>query len=781
MLKSKFKWQLPKSDVSSDKIKEIMDACQLSEIAAKVLINRGYDTPEKATKFLTLDPEAIHDPFLLHDMQKAVDRIQSAIVKNEKIVVYGDYDADGVTSTTIMFETLNELGANVDYFVPDRFKDGYGPNMAEYQQFVENGVNLMVTVDNGIAGNEPIEYAVTHGMDVVVTDHHELPEKLPNATAIVHPRYPGAHYPFSDLSGVGVAFKVASALLDEVPEEFLDLVAIGTVGDLVSLTDENRFLVASGLKVLSEGQRVGLSALLKVSGLENRQINEQDIGFTLAPRLNAVGRIGNAGEAVELLTTFDDEKAELIAKHIDSVNDQRKQLVDMVYNEAILQAKSPENLARKTLVITGIGWHQGVLGIVASRLVEATGKPTLVLSGSETDTNLKGSGRSVEALNLFEALNTNRELYVNFGGHHMAVGLTIAKENVAALQTTLEEAATVADLDKNQVSPLPIDGVVKVDQITVPAIKNLAKLGPFGTDNPIPEFEIDSEKVTDVKQIGANQDHLKFQLAGVKQKIDAIDFKEGKLMPYLQALPEDVRVVGTLELNTWRNQTKPQIMIKDLLINAVPIVDKRTTRLSVKMFATQTTYVFFHKKSYEKVQTYLKPEVQVAVLEDQENFDLRLKGNLTLVDCPDSITNFADWLSKQNPDALTVYFYQQNNAYLDGMPTREQSAKVFKFFANHQDIDLKKQLPDVVKHLHIDQNMIVFLIQVFFELKFVKIESGRVSSIPNPKPQKLSVAPTYQLRKQQIETQEKLLYSKSATLTAWMQACLADKNKGVAE
>lgn len=781
MLKPKYQWQLSSEKTSPVQIKTIAEACQLSEVAAKVLINRGYDTPEKAKTFLTPDPQSIHDPFLLHDMQKAVDRIQTAIVNNEKIIVYGDYDADGVTSTTIMFETLNELGANVDYFVPDRFKDGYGPNLDEYKQFIENGVTLLVTVDNGVAGNEPIEYAVTHGMDVVVTDHHELPETLPNATAIVHPRYPGAHYPFSDLSGVGVAFKVASALLDEVPEEFLDLVAIGTVGDLVSLTDENRFLVTSGLKVLSEGQRVGLNALLKVSGLENQQINEQDIGFTLAPRLNAVGRIGNAGEAVELLTTFDEEKAELIAKHIDSVNDQRKQLVDNVYNEAILQAKTPDNLAQKTLVITGIGWHQGVLGIVASRLVEATGKPTLVLSGNTEEDDLKGSGRSVDALNLFEALNVNRQLYVNFGGHHMAVGLTIKRENVPELRKILENAAETANLDENKLAPLTIDGVIKADQITVAAIKDLANLGPFGTDNPTPEFEIESEKVTNVKQIGANQDHLKFQLSGKDQTIDAIDFKQGRLMPYLQALPEDVRVVGTLELNTWRNQTKPQIMVRDVLIDAVPIIDRRTTKLTVEMFKTQTTYVFFHKKTYEKLQAYLKPEIQVAVLDGSEPSNVSLEGNLALVDCPDSLTQFTDWLSKQNPDAMTVYFYQQNNAYLDGMPTREQSAKVFKFFASHSDIDLKKQLPDVVKHLHVDRSMLVFLIQVFFELKFVKIESGRVSYISNPKPQKLSVAPAYQLRKQQIETQEKLLYSKSADLTTWMQACLTDKNKGVAD
>ncbi|AMV68479.1 Single-stranded-DNA-specific exonuclease RecJ [Pediococcus damnosus] len=781
MLKSKYNWQMPKKQIDSKKVTEIAQACDLSEVAATVLIGRGYDTVEKATQFLKLDPEMIHDPFLLHDMQKAVDRIQAAIVANEKIVVYGDYDADGVTSTTIMFETLNELGADVDYFVPDRFKDGYGPNMAEYQQFIENGVQLMITVDNGVAGNEPINYAVTHGMDVIVTDHHEMPKELPNATAIVHPRYPGSHYPFSDLSGVGVAFKVASVLLDEVPEEFLDLVAIGTIGDLVSLTDENRFLVTSGLKVMSEGQRVGLNALLKVCGLEGQEINEQDIGFTIAPRLNAVGRIGNAGEAVELLTTFDDEKADQIAKHIDSVNEQRKQLVSDIYDEAVVQAQTPENVARKTLVITGTDWHQGVLGIVASRLVEATGKPTIVLSAAETEPNFKGSGRSVEALNLFEALNSQRDLYVNFGGHHMAVGLTIAKTNVEALRQLLEKSADGAQLNPNQIAPLAIDETLKVDQISLQVIQDLQRLGPFGTDNPIPEFEIDPEQVVNAKQIGADKSHLKFQLAGKKQQIDTIAFQQGALLPFIQAVPDHVKVVGTLESNTWRNQTKPQVMVKDLLIDAIPVIDKRTTHLSLQLFSEPATYVFFHKITYKRVKPYLAADVKTVVLDGNMQNDTSLTGNLTLVDCPDSISKFTNWLSDQEPDSLTVYFYQKNNAYLDGMPNREQSGKVFKFFVNHPVIDLKTQLPDVIKHLRITQSVLVFLIQVFSELKFVKIENGRVSYIQNPTPQKLTEAPAYKLREEQIKTQEKLLYSKSATLKTWIQEQLADKNEGVAD
>jgi len=781
VLKSKYSWQMPKNKIDSEKVTAIAQACELSEVAATVLVGRGYDTVDKATQFLKMDPEMIHDPFLLHDMQKAVDRIQAAIVADEKIVVYGDYDADGVTSTTIMFETLNELGANVDYFVPDRFKDGYGPNMAEYQEFIDNGVNLMITVDNGVAGNEPINYAVTHGMDVIVTDHHEMPDELPNATAIVHPRYPGSHYPFSDLSGVGVAFKVASALLDEVPEEFLDLVAIGTIGDLVSLTDENRFLVTSGLKLMSEGQRVGLNALLKVCGLDGHEINEQDIGFTVAPRLNAVGRIGNAGEAVELLTTFDEDKADQIAKHIDSVNEQRKQLVADIYDEAIMQAQTPENAAKKTLVITGTGWHQGVLGIVASRLVETTGKPTIVLSAAETDPNLKGSGRSVEALNLFEALNSQRDLYVNFGGHHMAVGLTIAKTNVETLRQLLESAAEANHLNLNQVTPLQIDGRLKVDQISLKVIQDLQHLGPFGTDNPMPEFEIDPKQVTDAKQIGADKSHLKFQLVGEKQQIDTIAFQQGALLPYLQAVPDHIKVVGTLESNTWRNQTKPQVMVKDLVIDAIPVIDKRTTHLSVQLFSEPATYVFFHEATYKRVKPYLADNVKSVVLDANKPDETLLTGNVTLVDCPDSISAFTNWLNEQEPDALTVYFYQRNNAYLDGMPSREQSGKVFKFFANHPVIDLKTQLPAVVKYLHIAQSLLVFLIEVFSELEFVKIETGRVSFIQNPEPHKLSEAPAYSLREQQIKTQEKLLYSKSATLKIWIQEQLADKNEGVAD
>ena len=292
-MEAQYEWQL-KTKVTNEELKSVPALAAMPTAAAQLLWQRGLRDEATINDFLQPNSSQLHDPFLLNDMQKAVDRIQAAVVNGEKITVYGDYDADGITSTTLMQETLEILGAEVEVYVPNRFTDGYGPNLAAYQKLIENGTQLIVTVDNGVSGLEPIAYAQAHGVDVVVTDHHELPTELPEAAAIVHPRYPGSQYPFGDLCGVGVALKVATALLEEIPYESLELVAIGTICDLVSLTDENRALVSLGLQQLQNSSRPGLVALCQAAGLEQTSLDAGAIGFGIGPRLNAIGRLGDA-------------------------------------------------------------------------------------------------------------------------------------------------------------------------------------------------------------------------------------------------------------------------------------------------------------------------------------------------------------------------------------------------------------------------------------------------------------------------------------------------------
>ena len=339
-MEAQYKWQL-KTKPTEVELKTVTAFDAMPQAIAELLWQRGLRDDDAVTNFMQPNSQQLHDPFLLNDMQKAVERIQSAVEAGEKITVYGDYDADGITSTTLMRETLEILGADVNVYVPNRFTDGYGPNLAAYQRIIADGTQLIVTVDNGVSGLEPIAYAQEHGVDVVVTDHHELPAELPKATAIVHPRYPGSNYPFGDLCGVGVAFKVATALLDEIPYESLDLVAIGTICDLVSLTDENRALVSLGLQQLQNTSRPGLVALCQAAGVEQATIDATSIGFGIGPRLNAIGRLGDATLGVNLLTTFDEEQAVEQAKFVESQNKERQGLVQEITTAAMAMAETP--------------------------------------------------------------------------------------------------------------------------------------------------------------------------------------------------------------------------------------------------------------------------------------------------------------------------------------------------------------------------------------------------------------------------------------------------------
>lgn len=772
MKDSRFNWQVPSlPDVD---IAELAKATQLDPIIVRILVARGFRTADEMTNFLAMDQSVVHDPFLLHDMQKAVERIMSAIEANEKILVYGDYDADGVTSTTIMYETLAQLGADVNYFVPNRFKDGYGPNLAEYQHFINNEqVQLIVTVDNGVAGNEAINYAQEHGVDVVVTDHHEMPDQLPNAYAIVHPRHPEGEYPFGDLSGVGVAFKVACALLEEVPEEFLDLYAIGTIADLVSMTDENRLLVKLGLQLIPETSRIGLQKLIAVAGVETSQIDEETIGFTVAPRINAVGRLGDASQAVKLLTTFDEEQATAIAKDINATNTKRQGLVNEIYEVAAEIAKDEGHRDLQTLVISGHDWHQGVLGIVASRLVELTNKPTIVLSDQNQDGVYKGSGRSVANLNLFEALNPAREHFEGFGGHHMAIGITVKEANLPVLADQLEKAAEQAQLDFRQRPQLNLDATVAISELSADLVTKIKQLGPFGMDNPVPKLAITNVRVTDVKAIGQNQAHLKFTANQAGQQLAAIAFQRGEIADKLSHLSNTIDLAGTLGINEWRGNVTLQLMTEDLKINGLQVVDQRTTNLAKSLFRDEQQYIFFNPK----LLSLIEKQNLGRQLYLYDSPAIQAHQAVVLVDCPLSLKLLRQALQKWQPTQITTYFFHQTDYYASGMPSRTEFATVFA--AVKRQPLTKAALLQLGKQLKIDQEKVNFMVKVFFELNFVKMEQGKLLINDEVQTHQLSEAPIYQKRLDLIQTQEKLLYSNGDQLATMLTQLLNVENEGV--
>lgn len=545
MLNNKYQWSTAPS------------VTNLKTLMQVLYRDRNVTNNSEAKQFLFPALTRVYDPFMLHDMQKAVDRIRLAIKNQEQITVYGDYDADGITSTSLITEVLFNMGAKVNYYVPDRFRDGYGPNKDAYENLLRSGTKLVVTVDNGVSGKDVIDPIVDQGIDVVITDHHELPDELPTkACAIVHPAFPGSNYPFVGLSGVGVAFKLAWALLGKMPVDELDLVSIGEIADVVPVNDENRALISAGLKVLTNTHRPGLHKLLTLAGINNQTLSSTEVGFDIAPRLNALGRIGNASDGVTLLISKDKNFAETLAQKTDELNTKRKQLVADIYEEAKKQA---ENNPNQALVIAGHNWHQGVLGIVASRIMDDIGKPVIVVSNNGNDPVLKGSGRSREGFNLYQALDPHRDLMVSFGGHPQACGLSVDAVSVTALQEAFNKEALKQGFNASQKADLKVDAIVNPSLINSEKVFNVIhKLQPYGPNNSQPEFELHNVYADSFFLMGKEKQHLKFKVNG----LTCVFFNAGNLVEDLEGQPFDI--VGKLNLNCWRGRVTVQMLVDDV-------------------------------------------------------------------------------------------------------------------------------------------------------------------------------------------------------------------------
>ncbi|MQM77286.1 single-stranded-DNA-specific exonuclease RecJ [Lentilactobacillus buchneri] len=774
MIDSKYKWQLDQPADSSVVDKLAKDA-NIDPFIAKMLIQRGITSADVVEDFLNPSVSAFHDPFLMHDMHKGIERIQQAVENGEHITVYGDYDADGITSTTVMYETLSDLGADVDYYIPNRFTEGYGPNVEAFQKIIQKGTSLIVTVDNGVAGNQAIAAANELHCDVVVTDHHSLPEKLPDAYAIIHPRVKnenGDAYPFGDLCGAGVAFKVAQALMDEVPSDLIDITAIGTVADVVSLRDENRAIVKFGVQAISNSQRPGLLALIKEAGIDLGRFSEEDIGFGIAPRLNSLGRIKDATVGVELLSTFDEDRAGELAKFANQQNDLRKSLVDQFFTEAVQSVEDSGDISqRHTLVVVGHNWHQGVLGIVASRLVDKYQRPTIVMTDTDGNEEVKGSGRSVDNFDLVKAIDPIRDQTIGFGGHHSAVGLTIKKDKVPVLKDQLEKAAEEQQLDLSVKPKLAIAGVIPVSQVTAVLCDQIKTLAPFGQDNPKPIFQVQFDQLANVKAMGKTSDHLKFSLVQGNNRLTAIAFGRGSAAVELQNSQAAVQVVGEIGENTWNNRTTLQLMVDDLKQTLPPVIDERTHELHRKMFATVGTYVFFHEKVLKQLQGYVGDQSQV-VMYDQVT-EASANGNrLYIVDCPDVLDDLVQLLAKVQPQTTVLYLYKKQLISKIGMPDRNSYAKLFRFVKEHSNVNIATQLKQISEHLHISARTIIFMVQVFLELDFITIQDRVINLNPNYTARDLKTAPSYHLRVEQLAAEKKLLVSNTHELVSFVKDCL---------
>lgn len=754
------KWKI-KEQPDEKEVRAFMAESGSSEVFASLCVQRGIKNLLDLKKMTEPDLSLLHDPFLFFGMEKTVERITEAVMEGQHITIYGDYDADGITSTALLLETLEMLGASVDYYIPDRFTEGYGPNPEAFQKVIDQGSRLIITCDNGVQGHEAVELAGSQGVDVIVTDHHELPEVLPEAYTIIHPDHPEGSYPFKELAGVGVSFKLAHALMEELPLESLDLVALGTVADLVSLTDENHIMVKYGMQALSETARPGLRAIYEESQTDHQHIDEVSIGFRIAPRLNASGRMADAEQAVQLLTTHSPEEARAGAAELERLNDERKIVTDQVLREV----ESHIDREAKVNVIAGEGFHEGVLGIAASRLVETTGKPSLVFNLDPDSQLAKGSGRSLGKFNLFKALDQYGGLFTKYGGHEMAAGMTLPAENLEELSEGLDQYIT-DHYDPEDISRLlEIDLKVEPEDFSLETVKEINSLEPYGTDHSAPLFLFENMQASNMRRIGSDQSHLKFQIEAGKELMDCIAFSLGHLTDYLGDDPA-LDIVGEVSINEWNGRRKLQIQAKDLRPADIQIIDKRSRHVPKLSFEDdRSAYVFFNPRFYEYIRSKHSSHQHFYLIDEgtQDDFSIA-EERVVFVDMPANKEVIQKLLGQNTFSHVYAVFYSFEDVYMEGLASREDFAKVYKYIFTHEDIDYKKR-DDLAGHLKMPVNLLNHIIFVFIEAGYVTISDGVLVKQDDIEQTDLTETKAFIQRQEQLHLEELLLYSSAKELS----------------
>ena len=557
------KWQIYETD--ENKVEKLKEKYKLNDLLATILVNRGITSEEKIRQFLEPTRQDFYDPYLMKDMEIAVERIIKAIERGEKVIIYGDYDVDGITSTTVLKKFLKDLGLEVSYYIPNRLNEGYGLNKNAVEKIVNEGYSLMITVDCGITGIEEIDYANSLGLEVIVTDHHEPGEILPKALAVIDNKRKDSTYPFRDLAGVGVAFKVCQALgirlelKEEAYLKYLDIVCVGTISDIVPLVDENRVITKLGLLLVKQTKNIGLKSIINSSGYS--KIDSNTISFGVAPRINACGRMGKAEEALELLLSTDIYKVNELTKKLNEHNRERQEIEKAIYESAIKKIEEKHLDENRTIIVGGENWHHGVIGIVSSKITDMYFKPSILLSFEEDGIG-KGSGRSIPGFDLHDALMKCQNTLEKFGGHSMAVGITIRKDELEKFSKEFEKVAEEEKIEEI-VPVLNIDSKIELDFVDKDVIESLKKLEPFGEANKMPIFAFKNLRIDSIRALSEGK-HLKLTLKEDNRIINAIGFNMGKLAEEYR-IGDKIDVAGVLEINTFNGVDNLQINIKDIM------------------------------------------------------------------------------------------------------------------------------------------------------------------------------------------------------------------------
>lgn len=768
VIQSMKRWDVAPFD--EDVAKRLAKEANVPQLVANLLTARGITDVETVEALLQADPSSMHDPFLMHSMKEAVALIQEAIDVQEPILVYGDYDADGVTSTSVLKTALERAGALVDYAIPNRFIHGYGPNADLFEEKIGEGFGLIITVDNGIAGFEAIDRAKELGANVIVTDHHDFGEQMPNADYVIHPRHPEGNYPFGELAGVGVAFKLATAILGEPPMDLLQFVGIGTITDLVPLVDENRYFAKEGLRRLRQSEKPGIIALAEVCEVDRRAIVEDTIGFSFGPRLNAPGRLGDASVGVELLTADDLNTASHYASELERLNEERKELVNRATEEAKAQVEGRETIP-DVLVVAQEGWNAGIVGIVASRLVETYYRPTIVLSIDRERGLATGSARSIDGFHLFKALQTCAPLLEKFGGHEMAAGLTVAVDQLETLEVRLSELAR-AQLTEEQWTPkVLIDVPVAIEDVTVDALESLDDIRPFGVGFEKPLYYVQDALVETVRKIGNAKNHLKFEANDHGATLDIIAFFKGDLADEM-APGSHFSLVGDLQVNEWNGNKKPQMILEDIRCDEWQLFDIRGMKdvsRWLSMLPEEKVVLAFHQETIDAFRSYFDTPIERV-----SEWTPSTGGSLVLLDTPTDRESLSDVLRASRPERIYAHFASPHNAYFEAMPTRDMFATLYKQLRQVNAFDYRAMAPALLRRNKWKEQTLVFMLKVFMDLDFVQYENGTFTIHPEPKKQALTEAPTYRAFEAQRQIEERLVYATYRELKQLLDEWMAE-------
>ena len=555
-------WHIYEAD--EKEVSRIKEKYKINDLLARILVNRNIIEDDKIRLFLEPTRNDFYNPYLIKDMEIAVERIIKAIEEKEKVIIYGDYDVDGITSITVLKSFLKDIGVDADFYIPNRLNEGYGLNKESINKIVNEKYDLMITVDCGISGIEEIDYANSLGLDVIVTDHHEPGDEIPKAIAVIDNKREDSTYPFRELAGVGVAFKLCQALgmrlglKEESYLKYLDIVCVGTISDIVPLVDENRVITKLGLLLVKQTKNLGLRAIINSSGYT--KIDSNTISFGVAPRINACGRMGEAEEALKLLLSKNINEVNELTKKLNERNKTRQEIEKQIY-ESVIEKINKDHLEKhRVIVVGGKGWHHGVIGIVSSKITEMYFKPSILLSFD--DEIGKGSGRSIPGFDLHDSLMKCSKYLEKFGGHSMAVGVTIKKENFSKFVDAFEEVAKEEKIE--QIVPIVnIDAKITLKDIDKEVVESLKLIEPFGEANKMPMFAFKNMRIDSIRALSEGK-HLKLTLKEDNKIINAIGFNIGELAEEYR-IGDKVDIAGFLEINTFNGTDNLQINIKDIM------------------------------------------------------------------------------------------------------------------------------------------------------------------------------------------------------------------------